>query len=106
MNQPLIDHSVSPVIQPLRCIPLALREGVSTELQRLLEGGIIEQVDASPWVSNLVVATKNGEKLIFALPVIKFVGFKLSAQGIFPLLMWMPFSPSPNRLHLPRWLPF
>ena len=36
---------VSPVIQPLRCIPLALR---------------YETVDASPWVSNLVIAKKKG----------------------------------------------
>ncbi|KAJ8367779.1 hypothetical protein SKAU_G00078070 [Synaphobranchus kaupii] len=47
------------VAAPLRPIPLALRDGVSAELQQLLEAGIIEPVDASPWVSNLVVAKKK-----------------------------------------------
>ncbi|KAL1279257.1 hypothetical protein QQF64_025930 [Cirrhinus molitorella] len=52
-----------PVIQPLRRIPLALRDGVSTELKQLLDSGIIEPVDASPWVSNLVVAQKKSGAL-------------------------------------------
>ncbi|KAL0194770.1 hypothetical protein M9458_008342, partial [Cirrhinus mrigala] len=63
MHQPLIDHSITLIIQPLRRIPLALREGVSAELQRLLSAGIIKPVDASPWVSNLVVATKKSGAL-------------------------------------------
>ncbi|RXN09940.1 gypsy-16 si [Labeo rohita] len=63
MHQPLIDHFITPIIQPLRRIPLALREGVSAELQCLLSAGIIEPVDASPWVSNLVVATKKSGAL-------------------------------------------
>lgn len=50
---------MKPVIQPLRRIPLALRDGVTTELKKLLDAGIIEHVDASPWVSNLVVTTKK-----------------------------------------------
>ncbi|KAL0150690.1 hypothetical protein M9458_053994, partial [Cirrhinus mrigala] len=63
MHQPLIDHSITPIIQPLRRVPLALWEGVSAELQRLLSAGIIEPVDASTWVSNLVVATKKSGAL-------------------------------------------
>ena len=62
-HQPLLNTSVKPVIQPLRRIPLALRDGVSAELQLLLEAGIIEPVDASPWVSNLVVAKKKSGAL-------------------------------------------
>lgn len=50
---------MKPVIQPLRRIPLALCDGVTTELKKLLDAGIIEPVDASPWVSNLVVTTKK-----------------------------------------------
>ena len=52
-----------PVIQPLRRLPLALRDDVTSELQTLLDAGIIEQVDASPWVSNLVVARKKSGSL-------------------------------------------
>lgn len=58
-HKPLLDHSVPPVVQPLRRIPLALREGVTQELTRLQGEGIIEPIDASPWVSNLVIAKKK-----------------------------------------------
>ncbi len=60
-HQPLLNPTVTPVIQALRRIPLALRDGVTVELQRLQAAGIIEPVDASPWVSNLVVATKKNQ---------------------------------------------
>lgn len=56
-HQPLIDPAVSLVIQPLRRLPLALRNDVTVELQKLLD--IIERVDASPWISNLVVTKKK-----------------------------------------------
>ena len=50
---------MSPVIQPLRQSPLALHEGDTKELQSLLDDAIIESVDASPWISNLVIAKKK-----------------------------------------------
>ncbi len=62
-HQPLLNPAIKPVIQPLRRIPLALRDGVSAELKQLLDVGIIEPVDASPWVSNLVVAQKKSGAL-------------------------------------------
>ncbi|KAG1938438.1 thy-1 membrane glycoprotein [Pimephales promelas] len=62
-HQPLLNPAVTPVIQPLRRIPLAFRDGVSVELKLLLDSGIIEPVDASPWVSNLVVAQKKSGAL-------------------------------------------
>lgn len=58
-HQPLVDQAVHPVIQPLRRLPLGLRDDVTVELQKLLNAGIIERVDALPWVSNLVVARKK-----------------------------------------------
>ncbi len=58
-HQPLLDPTVKLVIQPLRRIPLALREEVTAELIKLQAEGIIEPVDASPWVSNLTVAKKK-----------------------------------------------
>jgi len=50
---------VTPVIQPLRRCPLALRNDISPELQSMLDGDIVEQVHASPWISNLMVAKKK-----------------------------------------------
>ena len=59
---PNIDQSVSPVSQKLRRLPLSVRPEVSAELKRLEEAGIIEKIDSSPWISNLVVARqKNNE---------------------------------------------
>ncbi len=60
VHQPTVDLAVRPVIQPLRRIPLALRDAVEAELHRLVEMDIIEPVDASPWVSNLVIAKRKG----------------------------------------------
>lgn len=58
-HRPLTKPDVPPVIQPLRRIPLALREDVTQELGTLLEQGIIEPVNAAPWISNIVVAKKK-----------------------------------------------
>lgn len=58
-HRPLVDPGVPPVIQPLRRIPLALREEVTAELQMILDMGVIEPVNASPWISNLVIAKKK-----------------------------------------------
>lgn len=58
-HQPLLNPDVRPVIQPLRRIPLALRDAVTEELQKLLQDGLIEPVNASPWISNLVIAKKK-----------------------------------------------
>ncbi|KAJ8375478.1 hypothetical protein SKAU_G00060580 [Synaphobranchus kaupii] len=53
IHQPLLNPDVRPVIQPLRCISLALRNAVTEELQKLLQDRLIEPVNASPWISNL-----------------------------------------------------
>ena len=58
-HQPLLDPQVTSVIQPLRRSPLALRDDISSELQSMLDGDIIEQVNASPWISNIVVVKKK-----------------------------------------------
>lgn len=49
-HQPMVDPNVTPVMQPLRRSPLALRDDIAAELQRMLDDDIIEQVNASPWI--------------------------------------------------------
>ena len=39
---------MTPVVQPLRRIPLTLREEVTKDLQKQLEDGFMEPVDAFP----------------------------------------------------------
>ena len=47
------------MIQPIRRLPLALCDDVTAELQKLLDAGIIERIDASPWISNVAVVKKK-----------------------------------------------
>ena len=48
-----------PVQQKLRRLPFAVRQAVSEELKDLQDKGIIERIDASPWVSPIVVTHKR-----------------------------------------------
>lgn len=54
-----IDPSVKPVRQKLRRLPFAVRASVSAELDRLQKAGVIERVDASAWVSSIIVTGKK-----------------------------------------------
>ena len=55
-----IDENVPPVAQPPRRIPFHMRQKVSEALEQLERNGIIEKVvDATPWVSPLVVIPKK-----------------------------------------------
>ncbi|KAK7895754.1 hypothetical protein WMY93_021079 [Mugilogobius chulae] len=54
-----VNNTVQPVRQKLRRLPLSIRKEVSAELNRLLQAGIIERVDASEWVSPLVAGRKR-----------------------------------------------
>ena len=50
---------IQPVQHKLRRLPFALREKVSAELDRMVKADIIEPVDASEWISPLVVVHKR-----------------------------------------------
>nr|XP_054761486.1 uncharacterized protein K02A2.6-like [Lytechinus pictus] len=52
-----------PVQQKLRRLPLAVKDRVSQELKRLEEAGVIEKIDASEWVSPIVVSTKTSGEI-------------------------------------------
>ena len=54
-HKPRVDPNVPAVLQGLRRLPFSVREEVSSELKRLQDEEIIEPVDASSWISNLVV---------------------------------------------------
>ena len=59
VHKPQIDPSVRPVQQKFWHPPLAMREPIASELQRLERDGIIERVESSPWISNIVTARKK-----------------------------------------------
>ena len=52
-----------PTAYRLRRLPLSVREEVSAELQRLLEDGIIEKIDASEWISPLAVSRRKDGRI-------------------------------------------
>lgn len=54
-----INMGIKPVQQKVRRIPYAIRGKVAAELSRLENVGIIEKIDASEWVSPMVVVTKK-----------------------------------------------
>ena len=54
----ILRSDAQPTAYRLRRLPMAVREEVSAELQRLLDADVTERVDASEWVSPLVVSRK------------------------------------------------
>ena len=60
-HKPRIDYSVRPVVQAQRRIPLALLDSVEEELRRMQKCDVLEPIETSSWVSNMVVVPKaNG----------------------------------------------
>ena len=59
-----IDETVSPKILPCRKVPLAIRNGVKKELDRLVEKGALVPVTVpTEWVSQIAVVHKRDGKL-------------------------------------------
>lgn len=53
-----VRYNVPPVQSKLRRLPITLREAVSKEIFKLERQGVIERIDASEWVSPIVVVRK------------------------------------------------
>ncbi|KAJ8356857.1 hypothetical protein SKAU_G00196510 [Synaphobranchus kaupii] len=59
MDLVTVSRTVTPVRQKLRRLPLSVRDTVTDELNRLLAAGVIEKIDASEWISPIVVTQKK-----------------------------------------------
>lgn len=63
-----IDPNAQPVVHPPRRVPVALREPLRDELNRLEEKGIIAKVDRpTDWVNSIVCVTKPNGKIRLCL---------------------------------------
>ena len=59
-----IDKNVQPVQLPTRRVPIALKEPLKKELDRLSNTGVIQRVDTpTDWISAIVVTTKKNGKV-------------------------------------------
>jgi hypothetical protein len=54
-----VNDKIAPVQQKLRRLPFSVRDKVTEELKRLEHLGVIEKIDASEWVSPIVVTWKK-----------------------------------------------
>ncbi|XP_039602201.1 uncharacterized protein K02A2.6-like [Polypterus senegalus] len=66
-----IDETVPPVRQKLRRLPLSVTDAVSEELDRLLSAGVIERIDASAWVSPIVVTQRKSGNICMCIDLRK-----------------------------------
>jgi hypothetical protein len=63
-----VDESVQPVKLPVRKVPIAFKQDLETELQRLSTLGVIEPVTGpTDWVSSLVIFRKPNGKIRICL---------------------------------------
>ena len=62
-HKPCVNPNIPPVAQPLRRIPISLESRVLAELEQMERDGIIEPIDASAWVSNMVITPKPNDKI-------------------------------------------
>nr|XP_039268356.1 uncharacterized protein K02A2.6-like [Styela clava] len=62
-HDPMVDHTVKPISQKLRRLPLSVRASVSAELKRLEDNDVIEKIETSPWISNIVIVPKKNNEI-------------------------------------------
>ena len=63
-----VDESIPPVVLPVRKVPLAVKEPLKAELDRLVGMGVLKKVDRhTRWASSMAVAMQRNGKIRPAL---------------------------------------
>ena len=79
----------TPVVHPPRRVPVALREPLKEELQRMENLGVIKKcMEHTAWVQSLVIAGRRIAKLECAWILATSIG--LSCASIFPCRLLKP----------------
>lgn len=63
----LLKKDCIPVQHKVRRVPIVVREEVKNLIKEMLVAGVIEPVEASPWISPVVITKKAGGKLRFCV---------------------------------------
>ena len=59
-----VDPEIHPIVNPPKRIPLAIRDKVKSELERMKKFGVIEKhIEPTPWVSDMATALKSNGKM-------------------------------------------
>ena len=62
-HKPDKDTHVPPVVEPLRRIALIYQDKVTRALKAMEEDGVLEKIDSSPLVSNMVIVPKPNDEI-------------------------------------------
>ena len=97
-----VDKTVKPVVHPPRKVPVALRESLREELDKMVQQGIITPVtEPTDWVSSLVLVNKTNKLRVcidpqdlnkalkrahYPLPTIEDVATRLGKAKVFSVL--------------------
>ena len=81
------DETVRPVVHPPRKVPVALRDHLKEELDKLVGEEIITPVtEPTKWVSSLVIVNKALKRAHYPLPTIEEVATRLSKARVLSVL--------------------
>ncbi|KAJ1168777.1 hypothetical protein NDU88_000691 [Pleurodeles waltl] len=87
-----VKSNATPIQHKLRRVPLSVRDGLKKLLGEMLEDGVIEPVEASEWVSPVVITKKSDGRLRFCVDL-RSVNQNIVVD-VFPL-------PNINEFYLP-----
>ena len=59
----MLKPNANPVTSKVRALPLAIKDEVKVELEKLIKAGIIEEVEGNEWLAPIVVARKANKSL-------------------------------------------
>ena len=83
----MVDETIMPTKQPVRRVPIAIKEQLQKELQRMEEMGVIaKEEQPTDWISSLVTVKKPNGKIRVCIDPIPLNRALLRSQHLMPTL--------------------